>query len=166
MALVRPSKRRLLTSFGLGKLLVMFDLNFRILTHGYRSPRLNGSDPLWATNQKHYSQFEYIGRTQAVPARHYRNHGELQHSLRSIIKSYSGSIGQQHLVLGDWHSEGEEMMRVGQRPGWLKVGKGIKEVWHSEIWNSWNEEKQRRGLDEVITERNEYLRSGLPTFNR
>lgn len=126
---------------------------------------LNGSDPLWATNQKHYSQFEYIGRTQAVPARHYRNHGELQHSLRSIIKSYSGSIGQQHLVLGDWHSEGEEMMRVGQRPGWLKVGKGIKEVWHSEIWNSWNEEKQRRGLDEVITERNEYLRSGLPTFN-
>ncbi len=131
---------------------------------------LNGSDPEWAQHNVRWSAFTEIGRDQRPPARHYRDHGELRHSLRSIRKFMpQEAVGKLVLVGGDWEAPFEDSMRVGQRPEWLKddssASPRVKITSHSEMWSGFIV-ASGKAVSDVVEERGKLLATQLPTFNR
>ncbi|KAL7411718.1 hypothetical protein BDY24DRAFT_443052 [Mrakia frigida] len=125
---------------------------------------LNSSDPLWL------HQFNSYRGRQSIPARHYRDHGELQHSLRSVEDALSSSLdetrrGSFFVVSGDWESERDSGGRVGQRPSWLALpsergegGRVLREVSHSDIFAAGGGRELRKKFEKRMEE-------SLPSFN-
>lgn len=110
-----------------------------------------------------------------MPGRHYRDHGELKHSMRSVENSMDYKVeedrGRYKLILGDWEGEEEGHMRIGQKPGWLKFdaegGKNqVDLIWHAEIWNTFDKKKGDGSANKDRNQQIALLKQDLPTFNR
>lgn len=124
---------------------------------------LNGSDPLWAARKHFYASHDRIGRVQAPPERHYRDHGELRAGMRAVEEALGGATAvgaggsRFHVALTDWAHDDDERIRVGQRPVWLSGDPPhVQLAWHSSFWSDFGSASASRA---------EVLAASLPTFN-
>ncbi|CAK5275855.1 unnamed protein product [Mycena citricolor] len=65
---------------------------------------------------------------------HFRSHGELRHSMRSVLTSLDrGSVRNLHLLTADIPSD-IAGLRLGSTPDWLDLSAGVRVVHHSEVF--------------------------------
>ncbi|KIM72381.1 hypothetical protein PILCRDRAFT_741928 [Piloderma croceum F 1598] len=101
-----------------------------------------------------------ISKAPGVAGRHFRDHDELVHSLRSVIHSLrEEDLADLHLVTGDLPA-GE--MRIGQMPTWLDRNKSCST--HLQVHHHWDIFKMRS--QNVLEPKAKVWRESiLPTFN-
>ncbi|KAJ7229184.1 hypothetical protein GGX14DRAFT_417010 [Mycena pura] len=103
---------------------------------------INGSEPILAATRDQVvgaAMKKKKGRYQPVflgsRTSHFRTHGEMINSMRSVLKSMPSELVQKYILLtADVAADDTEELRLGSVPTWLDLEAGVQVLHHSDVF--------------------------------